>query len=102
MMNCKSCGKKVLIENMEYAEYHLECFKSKMDTTTFIDEKMDLRTYPVSYDAPAEKETKEEQWGHLYKALGVNKATVWMAENVYNDRDMEDIFHKIMEGEIDL
>ena len=76
--------------------------KSKMDTTNYIDEKMDLKTYPVKHTAPSKEETRDDQIMNIYGALGSSKATVWMEDNIYGDRDMEDIFHKIMEGKIKL
>ena len=46
-------------------------------------------------------ETREEQYGHLYKALGTVAATNWIVENTGEDINMEDIFHRIINGEID-
>ena len=95
MPKCKGCDKPVIT-----GEYHKPCYKSKMSDSTYIDEKMDLKTYPVKHNAPMQDETKEEQYGHLYKVLGTKAATNWIVENVYSDVNMEEVFHQIMEGEL--
>ena len=104
MIVCKSCDKLIRLEtNMEDNDYyyHKACYKSRMDTTTYEDPKMDAENYPVSHNAPMREETREEQYGHLYKALGTVAATNWIVENTGEDINMEDIFHKIINGEID-
>ena len=93
MPKCKSCDKPVI-----KGEYHKPCYKTKMDTTNFIDDKMNLKTYPVKHNAPMRDDTKEEHYGHLYKVLGVRAATDWIVNNSYDDVDMEETFHQIMEG----
>jgi len=105
MIVCKSCDKLIRLEtNMEDNDYyyHKACYKSRMDITTYVDPKMDKKNYPVKHDAPMRDETREEQYGHLYKALGPAAATNWIVENVCEDVNMEEIFRKIMEGEIEL
>jgi len=101
MIVCISCDKLISFE--EYKEtdssYHKACHKSKMDTTDYIDPKMDLKTYPVKHVAQKMIETQEEQYGQLYKVLGAAKATQWIMDNVYQDINMEDEFHKLMEGD---
>ena len=110
LMNvCKSCNKLIdFRDNIETEylldnglPYHKACYKSKMDTTNYSDPKMDAENYPVQYTAPRKKETKDDQIMNIYGVLGGDKATVWMQQNIYDDVDMADIFHKIMEGEID-
>jgi len=98
MNRCKGCDKTIPLGG----DYHKACYKSKMSPTTYIDEKMDLKNYPVKHNAPMQEETREEQYGHLYKALGTVAATNWIVENTGEDINMEDIFHKIMEGDIEL
>lgn len=95
MNKCKGCDKPVIA-----GEYHKACYKSKMSDSTYIDDKMDLETYPVKHNAPMQDETQEEQYGHLYKVLGPTAATNWIVENVYTDVNMEETFHQIMEGEL--
>ena len=104
MIVCKSCDKLIRLEtNMEDNDYyyHKACYKSRMDTTTYEDPKMDEKNYPIKHDAPMREETREEQYGHLYKALGTVAATNWIVENTTQNINMEEIFRKIMEGEID-
>tara|TARA_R110002096_G_scaffold50798_1_gene133079 strand:- start:18 stop:335 length:318 start_codon:yes stop_codon:yes gene_type:complete len=93
---CKGCGIEI-----PFGNYHKKCYKSRMDTTTYEDLKMDAENYPVSHNGPMHEETREEQYGHLYKALGTVAATNWIVENTGEDINMEEIFRKIMEGEID-
>ena len=97
MNRCKGCDKTIPLGG----DYHKACYKSKMSPTTYIDEKMDLKNYPVKHNAPTHDETREEQYGHLYKALGTVAATNWIVENVGEDVNMEEVFRKIMEGDID-
>ena len=95
MNKCKGCDKSV-----REGEYHKKCYKTRM-ISKYDDPKMDAENYPVSHNAPMREETREEQYGHLYKALGPTAATNWIVENTGEDINMEDIFHKIMQGDID-
>ena len=98
MSQCKSCDG--LLTDILDGDYHPACRKSKMDKTTYVDEKMDVATYPVNYSMPAEEETTHDQLSHLYSVLGGSRATMWVQNNVYNDVDLKDVYHKIMEGEL--
>ena len=105
MTVCKSCDKLIRLEtNMEDNDYyyHKACYKSRMNITTYIDPKMDAKNYPVKHNGPMQEDTREEHYGHLYKALGPAAATNWIVENTGKDINMEEIFHKIMEGDIEL
>ena len=94
MNKCKGCDKLV-----SEGEYHKKCYETRM-VSNYDDPKMDRENYPVKHGAPMQEETKEEQYGHLYKALGTVAATNWIVENTTEDINMEEIFRKIMEGEI--
>ena len=92
---CKGCGIEV-----PFGNYHKKCYQTRM-VSDYDDPKMDEKNYPVSHNAPMQEETREEQYGHLYKALGTVAATNWIVENTTADINMEEIFRKIMEGELD-
>ena len=96
MSVCKGCDK--LIPNG--ADYHKKCYETRM-ISKYDDPKMDEKRYPVSHNAPMEEPNREDQYRELYKVLGAGKASNWIADNTTGDINMEDIFHKIMEGEID-
>ena len=93
---CKGCGLEI-----PFGNYHKKCYKSRMDTTTYEDPKMDEQNYPVSHNAPMEEPNREDQYRELYKVLGAAKASNWIADNVGEDVNMEETFRKIMEGDID-
>ena len=93
---CKGCGK-----NIPFGNYHKKCYKSRMGTSSYIDDKMDLSTYPVSYEMPGKDRPIEDQYRDLYKALGTIDAKKWIAENVTKDINMEEVFHQIMEGDLE-
>ena len=92
---CKGCGIEI-----PFGNYHKKCYQTRM-RSDYEDPKMDIKNYPVKHNAPMHDETREEQYGHLYKALGTVAATNWIVENTTENINMEDVFHKIMEGEID-
>mgnify|MGYP003652233526 FL=1 len=108
MSKCKSCNKNLVLTdiliNDVYAPgeayYHEACHKSKMDSTNYVDAKMDVTTYPISYNAPSHDEARHDQLSSLYSVLGGSKATVWVEENIYQDVDMKSIYQQIMEGEL--
>ena len=92
---CKGCGLEI-----PFGNYHKKCYQTRM-RSDYEDPKMDIKNYPVKHNTPMHDETREEQYGHLYKALGTVAATNWIVENVGEDVNMEEIFRKIMEGDID-
>ena len=113
MSKCKSCNKNLVLTdiliNDVYAPgeayYHEACYKSRMDESTYcvdhkVDRKMDINTYPISYNAPSHEEARHDQLASLYSVLGGSKATVWVEENIYQDVDMKSIYQQIMEGEL--
>ena len=92
---CKGCDKKI-----PFGNYHKKCYKTRM-ISDYVDPKMDPVNYPVKYIAPMHDKIKEDQYRDLFAALGTIGANQWIKDNAIEDIDMEDIFHKIMEGDID-